>query len=128
MSGRNPGRDIAAHDPDKARRDRERRIEFLLRRLPLRLQPTVRRLRHPSARWLRLCAGVLLILGGLFSILPVLGLWMLPLGLLLLAEDVKPVRRVTDRMLIWIERRRPHWVGLPRAASRQPGASESETP
>ena len=70
MSGRNPGRDMAAHDPDKARRDRERRIEFLLRRLPLRLQPTVRRLRHPSARWLRLCAGVLLILGGLLSILP----------------------------------------------------------
>ena len=32
--------------------------------------------------------GVLLICGGLFSFLPILGLWMLPLGLGLLADDV----------------------------------------
>ena len=32
--------------------------------------------------------AILLILGGIFSILPVLGLWMLPLGLLLFAQDV----------------------------------------
>ena len=38
----------------------------------------------------------LLIFGGIFSFLPVLGLWMLPLGLLLFAQDVpvlqKPMR------------------------------------
>jgi hypothetical protein len=44
---------------------------------------------------------VLLLLGGVFSILPGLGLWMLPLGLLLLAADVpflrKPVAHFTVR-------------------------------
>ena len=127
MSGRNPGRDMAAHDPDKARRDRERRIEFLLRRLPLRLQPTWKAAPSVGALAASLCRRVA-DPGRPVQHPAGTGLWMLPLGLLLLAEDVKPVRRVTDRMLIWIERRRPHWVGLPHAASRQPGASESETP
>jgi hypothetical protein len=35
---------------------------------------------------------------------------MLPIGLLLLAEDVPFLRRVFDRLLHWIERRRPHWL------------------
>jgi hypothetical protein len=92
--------------------DRERRLELLIRRLPRRLRDAVRWLRQPAARWLRLPVGLLLIVGGVFSILPVLGLWML------LAEDFPPVRRATDAVLIWIERRRPHWMGLPCSASR----------
>ena len=50
-----------------------------------------------------------MLLGGCLAILPVLGLWMLPLGLVLLAEDVPALRRLTDRCLDWIEHRRPHW-------------------
>ena len=73
--------------------DRERRLELLIRRLPRRLRDAVRWLRQPAARWLRMPVGLLLIVGGVFSILPVLGLWMLPLGLVLLAEDFPPVRR-----------------------------------
>ena len=38
-----------------------------------------------------------------------LGLWMLPVGLVLLAEDIPAARRMTDRALHWIGRRRPHW-------------------
>ena len=34
---------------------------------------------------------------------------MLPLGLMLLAEDIAPLRRARDRILDWIERHRPHW-------------------
>ena len=60
--------------------------------------------------------GLLLIVGSIFSILPILGLWMLPLGLVLLAEDVKPLRHLTDRALVWIEHRRPHWMGLSRTS------------
>jgi hypothetical protein len=101
------GREPAGHGSD-----RERRLELLIRRLPARLQCIVRWLRRPSARWVRIAAAVLLMLGGVFSILPVLGLWMLPLGLVLLAEDVRPLRRCTDRILAWIEQRRPHWMGL----------------
>ena len=53
--------------------------------------------------------GVLLIAGALLSILPIFGLWMLPLGLVLLAEDIAPLQRARDRSLDWVERHRPHW-------------------
>ena len=92
--------------------ERERRLDLLIRRLPERFQRMVRRLRQPSAKWLRIPAGVLLIIGSVFSILPIFGLWMLPLGIVLLADDVPPLQRGTDRVLEWIERRRPHWMGL----------------
>lgn len=42
---------------------------------------------------LRLVVGVLLMIGGLLAFLPVLGLWMLPLGLLVAALDVRPLWR-----------------------------------
>jgi hypothetical protein len=58
---------------------------------------------------MRIPAGLLLIGGGVFGILPIFGLWMLPLGLLLLAEDVPLLRRARDRSLDWIKRHRPHW-------------------
>ena len=45
-------------------------------------------LRRPVARLIRIPLGILLVLGGIFSFLPVLGIWMLPLGLLLLALDL----------------------------------------
>lgn len=45
-------------------------------------------LRRPVARLIRIPLGFLLVLGGIFSFLPVLGIWMLPLGLLLLAIDL----------------------------------------
>ena len=87
----------------------ERRLERLIGRLPQRAQATVRWLRRPEVRWLRIPAGVLLAAASLLSILPLFGLWMLPLGLVLLAEDVPPLRRARDRLLAWIERRRPQW-------------------
>ncbi len=110
-----------AHPPAQARsrpveraRDanRERRLGLLITRLPHRLQEPVRWLLQPGARWVRLPAGLLLMAGGVFAILPVLGLWMLPLGLVLLSEDIPPLRRATDRVLAWIEHHRPHWMGL----------------
>lgn len=92
--------------------DRERRLALLIGRLPQSLHGPIHRLRQPSARWYRIPAGLLLIAGGIFAILPILGLWMLPLGIILLAEDVPALRRGTDRVLAWIEHRRPHWLGL----------------
>jgi hypothetical protein len=95
---------------DRGAQQRERRLNQLIDRLPGRVQHSVRWLRRPSSRWMRIPAGLLLIIGGLLSILPILGLWMLPLGLMLLAEDVPFLRRASDRLLDWIERRRPHWL------------------
>ncbi len=90
--------------------DDDHRLAKLIDRLPSSLAVTVRFLREPSGRWLRIPAGLLLILGGLFSFLPILGIWMLPLGLLLLAEDWPALRIRRTRILDWIERRRPEWL------------------
>jgi hypothetical protein len=102
--------------PDDIRAsERERRLERLICRLPPRAQAAVRWLRRPSSRWVRLPAGVLLIAGSLLSVLPIFGLWMLPLGLMLLAEDIPPLRRLRDRALDWIAHRRPHWLAEARS-------------
>jgi hypothetical protein len=84
------------------------RLVGLIARLPRRLRAAVHWLRRPSSRWARIPAGLLLIVGGLLSILPILGLWMLPLGLALLADDAPPLRRARGRVLDWVERRWPH--------------------
>jgi hypothetical protein len=44
--------------------------------------------------------GVGLILGGLLWFLPVLGLWMLPLGLLVLSDESRRLRRLRRRLLV----------------------------
>jgi hypothetical protein len=75
------------------RADHERRLRRLLRRLPGRMQAETRWLRKPASRWARIPAGILLIIGGCLAVLPVFGLWMLPLGLMLLADDIQPLRR-----------------------------------
>jgi len=45
-------------------------------------------LRQPSSRVARVVVSALLVTGSLFSFLPVLGLWMLPLGLIIIAQDL----------------------------------------
>ncbi len=50
-------------------------------------------LRLPRSRLLRIAIGVGLILGGIFGFLPILGFWMLPLGLMVLSYDLPVVRR-----------------------------------
>lgn len=55
---------------------------------------------HPR-RWPRVTGGVLLTFGGLLGFLPVLGFWMLPLGILLLSVDFHPIRRGRRRFEVW---------------------------
>ena len=42
---------------------------------------------------LRTVLGLVLLAGGVFGFLPILGFWMIPLGLVLIALDVPPLRR-----------------------------------
>jgi hypothetical protein len=86
------------------------RLERLLNRLPKRVRSMVRFVRQPSARWLRIPTGVLLAVGGTLWFLPIAGLWMLPIGLALLADDVRPLRSLRSRTLDWIEHHRPDWL------------------
>jgi hypothetical protein len=83
------------------------RLESLIGRLPVRWQRVVCWLRRPSARWARIPAGILLVVGGFLALLPIFGLWMIPLGLILLAEDVPLLRRLRGRALDWVEHRWP---------------------
>ncbi|HSK39502.1 MAG TPA: hypothetical protein VK943_07020 [Arenibaculum sp.] len=78
-------------------------------KLPSSFGSALRWLREPSSRWLRIPVGVLLVLGGVFSFLPILGIWMLPLGILLLAQDVPALKEPTARALVWAERRWTQW-------------------
>ncbi len=66
----------------------------------------------PRSRLLRILIGVLFIIGGVFSFLPILGFWMVPLGLLVLSVDIPRVRRWRRRFAVWFARR------YPRMASR----------
>ena len=82
-----------------------RMLDRLERQLPGWIGRPLRWLRAPRLIWLRIILGILLMLGGVFSILPLLGLWMFPLGLLLLAQDTPFLRRPTRRFLLWLERK-----------------------
>ena len=47
---------------------------------------------------------------GLFGFLPVLGFWMIPVGLLILSVDMPRVRRWRRRFAVWFSRRYPAWA------------------
>jgi len=52
---------------------------------------------------IRSIVGLLCMVGGVFGFLPVLGFWMLPLGVALIGLDIPPARR---RIQIWMEKLR----------------------
>jgi len=47
----------------------------------------------------RALAGIPFIVGGFFGFLPILGFWMVPVGLILIATDIPPLRRPMQRWL-----------------------------
>ncbi len=89
------------------------RVARALARGPATLRRRVLWLRRPERRWLRRSAGLVLVLGGIFSILPILGLWMLPFGLALLGEDHPSLKARLERAARWIEARVARFRRLP---------------
>jgi hypothetical protein len=65
-----------------------------------------RRVRLPRQRRWRMVLGAALILGGVVGFLPVLGFWMIPLGVAVLAYDVPAFERLRRRVEAWIKARR----------------------
>jgi hypothetical protein len=96
---------------DKGQRTLDQAYEGLEKESPDRVARAIRWLRDPKSRWIRIPLGVLLIAGSMLWFLPVLGIEMLPLGLLLIAQDVPFLRKPVGRAMIWLERK---WVGLRR--------------
>lgn len=66
-------------------------------------------LRRPGSRIFRVPLAILLLLGGVFSFLPILGIWMLPLGLLLLALDIAFLRTPVANAIIRVMRKWQEW-------------------
>ena len=82
----------------------DRHLDDLQEKLPGRYAGWLQRLRDPAARWVRIPAGLLLIAGGFLGFLPILGFWMLPLGLLLLAIDIPHLRKPTGWLIERVRR------------------------
>ena len=86
-----------------------RYFQMINRRVPMRGSAFIRWLRKPNSFAVRVIVAIMLVLGGIFSFLPVLGLWMLPLGLLLISQDVPFLQKPLVATLAWIE---TSWVWL----------------
>lgn len=72
------------------------------------MKPPNRRYRSlvTAPRLLRLLLGLALVVGGILGFLPVSGLWMVPLGLLVIFFEVTWVRDVWRRIHGWWKARR----------------------
>ncbi len=99
----------------------DRHFVWFQGKLSPRMANFVEWLRKPSSIFVRIPLGLLLILGGIFSILPVLGLWMLPLGLLLIAQDVPFLQKPMAQLLGWMERK---WIARQQAKAAKDAASK----
>ncbi len=64
-----------------------------------------RRLRS-APRLFRILLGAALIVGGIFGFLPILGFWMIPLGLAVMFLDAPLLRRTWSRLRTWWRRRK----------------------
>jgi len=73
----------------------------------------------PGSRIARIALGVFLVLLGLFGFLPILGFWMVPLGLIVLSADIPSVRRFNRRVTVAVSR---WWTGRKARRRASPGA------
>ena len=60
--------------------------------------------RIPAHPILRVFMGIALMFGGIFSFLPVLGVWMLPLGLIILSIDSALIRKFRRKSVVRLGR------------------------
>ena len=93
----------------KQRRRLQRQFKALETLMP-RLKRPIRAILKDRREVWRIPLGIALIIGGLLPFLPVLGLWMLPLGLLILAVDVKPLQGPVSAFVIRARRRLGPWM------------------
>jgi hypothetical protein len=86
--------------------DLEEELDRLQQRLPDGVSRMMRKVRSPEAARYRVPAGIALTAGGVLGFLPILGFWMLPLGLVVLAQDVPAMQPPVARLLAKINGKR----------------------
>src|SRR3954471_19463723 len=88
------------------RPDLDDELDRLQERVPHGIARVMRKVRGPAVAPYRIPVGVALTVGGVFGFLPVLGFWMAPLGLVVLAQDVPVMRPPLARAVAWINKKR----------------------
>ncbi len=101
---------------EHSRKELDRHFTWFQDKLPAGPARFIGWLRKPSSILVRIPLAILLIVGGIFSFLPILGLWMLPLGLVLFAQDVPILQKPMAQLLGWIERK---WEARQRAKAER---------
>jgi hypothetical protein len=96
----------------------ERAFEELERETPDAVTHAILWLRTPRHRWVRLPLGALCVIASFFWFLPVIGIELLPIGLLLIAQDVPVLREPVGHMMLWLIDR---WKQLKRRLHRHWG-------
>lgn len=91
-------------DHDRFERRLRRQLDAITCNSP-RLRKLVEGLMLGPAPYLRIPIGLLLVAFGFIGFLPVLGFWMIPLGLVLLAIDIPALRPAISGALVRIRRR-----------------------
>ena len=91
--------------------DLDEHLERFQRRLPGWAARFLGWLWQPRFHWVRIPIGVVLILGGIVGFLPILGFWMIPLGLIVMAKDIRILQPTLVRFLDWVERKWPDKQG-----------------
>ncbi len=83
-----------------------------------------KQIRLPQSRPLRITLGVILILAGFVGFLPIVGFWMIPLGLMVLSVDLPLARRLRRRAAVWWGRRYNRWRHPNRSFKRSVGVRQ----
>ena len=92
-----------AQGRDEGREKLDQAFEGLEREVPDRVCRAIRWLRDPKGRWVRLPLGIVLVVAGFFGFLPVIGFEFIPVGLLLLAQDLPFLRKPVAEATLWLE-------------------------
>ncbi|MFD1913020.1 tryptophan synthase subunit beta [Halodurantibacterium flavum] len=82
----------------------QRQVDAMMRRYP-RMGQRINPMMGRKQRLWRIPLAIFFIIGGFLAVLPIFGLWMLPLGVLLLAVDVPVLQPPASRGMIWLRRR-----------------------
>jgi hypothetical protein len=90
--------------PDKL----DRAYDGLEQEVPDRVSRAIRWLREPAHRRVRLPIGIALIVIGFFGFLPVIGFEFIPLGMLVIAQDIPVLREPVGRFTLWLEEKWRH--------------------
>jgi hypothetical protein len=102
-AGRGEGSTRGEDATATARQELNRYLDRLGAYLPDWVCRTVKWLRKPDRLVARISVSLVLVVGGFFSFLPVLGLWMLPLGLIIISQDPTFLQRPLVAAFGWAE-------------------------